>query len=115
MLALARRVARVHGLHDRPEFEAEAVEVDTQTQCLWGIPSKTWRDNAHPHHPNLISSATFEEEARETMPKTNTTLETSHEDKDRSAEYTQPKISDYGDLVKVTATALFGPGLSCPW
>jgi len=35
------------------------------------------------------------------MPKTNTTPETSHEDKDRSAEYTQPKISDYGDLVEV--------------
>ena len=40
------------------------------------------------------------------MPKTNTTPETSHEDKDRSAEYTQPKISDYGDLVKVTASAV---------
>ena len=54
------------------------------------------------------------------MPKTNTTLETSHEDKDplakdRSAEYTQPKISDYGDLVKVTATVAAGSGLSCPW
>jgi hypothetical protein len=49
------------------------------------------------------------------MPKTNTTPETNPEDKDRSAEYTQPKISDYGDLVKVTATALCGPGLSCPW
>ena len=49
------------------------------------------------------------------MPKTNTTLETSHEDKDRSAEYTQPKISDYGDLVKVTATAAGCSGLRCPW
>ena len=44
------------------------------------------------------------------MPKTNTTFETSHEDKnrlaeDRSAEYTEPRVSDYGDLVKVTATA----------
>jgi hypothetical protein len=46
------------------------------------------------------------------MPKTNTTPETSHEDKDRSAEYTQPKISDYGDLVKVTA-GLSG-GMSSP-
>jgi hypothetical protein len=48
------------------------------------------------------------------MPKTNTTLETSHEDKDRSAEYTQPKISDYGDLVKVTATASVGNIMSLP-
>ena len=69
------------------------------------------------HHqniePHLVSH--FEEEARGMMPKTNTTPETSHEEEDRSAEYTQPKISDYGDLVKVTATALCGPGLSCPW
>ena len=42
------------------------------------------------------------------MPKTNTTPETRHEDKDHSAEYTQPKISDYGDLVKVTAGAMGG-------
>jgi len=54
------------------------------------------------------------------MPKTNTTPETCDQDKDplakdRSAEHTEPKISDYGDLVKVTATALCGPGLSCPW
>jgi hypothetical protein len=49
------------------------------------------------------------------MPKTNTTPETNPEDKDRSAEYTQPKISDYGDLVKVTATVAAGSGLSCPW
>ena len=40
------------------------------------------------------------------MPKTNTTPETSHEEEDSSAEYTQPKISDYGDLVKVTASAV---------
>jgi hypothetical protein len=46
------------------------------------------------------------------MPKTNTTPETSHEDKDRSAEYTPPKISDYGDLVEVTAGAI--GGLSSP-
>ena len=49
------------------------------------------------------------------MPKTNTTPETSHEDKDRSAEYTQPKISDYGDLVKATASLVDGPGPSSPW
>ncbi len=37
------------------------------------------------------------------MPKT------SHEDnKERSAEYTQPKISDYGDLVEVTAAGKTG-------
>jgi len=48
------------------------------------------------------------------MPKTNTTPETSHEDKDRSAEYTQPKISDYGDLVKVTAAASVGSIMSFP-
>jgi len=40
------------------------------------------------------------------MPKTNTTPGTCDQDKDRSAEYTQPKISDYGDLVTVTAGAV---------
>jgi hypothetical protein len=59
-----------------------------------------------PPQSHLVSQ--FEEEARGMMPKTNTTPETSHEDKDRSAEYTQPKISDYGDLAKVTASTIGG-------
>jgi hypothetical protein len=33
---------------------------------------------------------------------------TSHEEQERSAEYTQPKISDYGDLVEVTAAGATG-------
>ncbi len=46
------------------------------------------------------------------MPKTKTTPETSHEEEDRSAtEYTQPEISDYGDLVTVTASSI---GMSGP-
>jgi hypothetical protein len=41
-------------------------------------------------------------------PKTNTTPETSHEEEDLSTKYAQPKISDYGDLVKVTASTIGG-------
>jgi hypothetical protein len=41
-------------------------------------------------------------------PKTNTTPETSHEEDDRSAKYTQPKVSDYGDLAKITASTMGG-------
>jgi len=51
------------------------------------------------------------------MPKTNTTPGTCDQDKDRlaedpSAQYTEPRISDYGDLVEVTAG--LSSGVSSP-
>jgi hypothetical protein len=38
----------------------------------------------------------------------NTMSKTSHEDKNLTAEYTHPEISDYGDLVEVTAAGATG-------